>query len=161
MKASNLTDRAKRTLGLLPKVVAARPRKRRAKKRVARDGPLSVVLASASAVTILGLRVATTKNSRVHWRAKAARVKFERRSAILACVNMRQPTFPCVVKLTRVGPRKLDANNASETLQAIQDGVADWIGVDDGDETRVLWEYEQEVGSYAVRIEIVEPKEDA
>lgn len=149
-----LTDRAKRTLGLLPKVVAARPRKRRAKKRVARDGPLSVVRVSDSAVTIEGLRVATTKNSRVHWRAKAARVKFERRSAILACVNMRPPAFPCVVRLTRVGPRKLDANNASETLQAIQDGVADWLGVDDGDETKVRWEYAQERGPYCVRIAI-------
>lgn len=64
------------------------------------------------------------------------------------------PTWPVNVRLIRIGPRQLDQNNAIETLQAIQDGVADWLGVDDGDETKVQWEYAQEKGQYGVRIEV-------
>jgi hypothetical protein len=60
-----------------------------------------------------------------------------------------------VVRLTRIGPRKLDSDNVAGACKATRDGVADWLGVDDGDESRVRWVYAQERGAYGVRVEVL------
>ena len=50
---------------------------------------------------------------------------------------------PLVVTLTRVGGRKMDDDNLSAALKAVRDGVADWLGVDDGSPL-LTWDYRQE-----------------
>jgi hypothetical protein len=66
--------------------------------------------------------------------------------------------FPVTVKLTRLAPRKLDAgDNLNSFAKSIRDQIAKWLGVNDGDETRVTWEYAQEKSAdYGVRMEIFE-----
>ena len=55
------------------------------------------------------------------------------------------PGLPLEVELVRVAPRSLDSDNLTSSLKAVRDGVADWLGVDDGDE-RVRWTYGQRKG---------------
>ena len=62
----------------------------------------------------------------------------------------------CTVTLTRIAPRKLDCDNLRGALKAVRDGVADWLGVDDGSE-RITWKYAQERGKpkwHSVRVEV-------
>ncbi|WP_230682079.1 hypothetical protein, partial [Streptococcus pneumoniae] len=49
-----------------------------------------------------------------------------------------------VVRITRVGPRRLDDDNLARAAKALRDGVADWLGCDDGD-PRVSWHYAQAI----------------
>ena len=68
------------------------------------------------------------------------------------------PGLPLEVELVRVAPRRLDSDNLTSSLKAVRDGVADWLGVDDGDE-RVLWRYRQRKGAprqYLVEIAVAE-----
>lgn len=58
-----------------------------------------------------------------------------------------------VVTLTRIGARPLDTDNLAYAFKSIRDGVADAFGIRD-DDKRIAWEYAQEKGSPAVRIEI-------
>jgi len=105
-------------------------------------------------------RLSGSQNAREHHHARARRVKAERGNALLMCrTKLRQPAlWPVVIRLTRIGPRKLDSDNVQGSLKAVRDGVADWLGLDDGDE-RITWLYAQERGAYAVRVEVV-PGED-
>ena len=68
------------------------------------------------------------------------------------------PPGPWVVTLTRHGPRKLDDDNLSAAFKRIRDGVADALGVDDGNRRRVRWEYKQRRGAYEVGISIATRK---
>ncbi len=102
-------------------------------------------------------RLTGSQNVREHWRARSARVKNERNTAALCCRALGKPAqWPVTVKLTRIGPRKLDSDNVQGALKATRDGVADWLGVDDGDEAKVTWSYAQERGPYGVRVELVD-----
>ena len=103
------------------------------------------------------IRLTGSQNAREHWRARARRVKAERTTAMVACcASLTRPKrWPVVVRLTRIGPRKLDSDNVAGACKATRDGVADWLGVDDGDESRVRWVYAQERGAYGVRVEVL------
>jgi len=46
------------------------------------------------------------------------------------------------VGLLRIAPRKLDSDNLAAAFKGIRDGVADVLGIDDGDD-RISWLYEQ------------------
>jgi len=97
-------------------------------------------------------------NQREHWGARHRRRKMQRTATyyeLLAFEPLR-PDPPVVVTLTRISPRKLDDDNLRAALKACRDGVADWLGIDDGDE-RIEWRYGQEKGApreKAVRVEI-------
>lgn len=110
-------------------------------------------------ITIPGLRLSGSQNAREHWRTRSARVKRERGLARLICSqNLTKPTaWPVLVVLTRIGPRRLDSDNLAGSAKAVRDGVADWLGVDDGDESKVLWAYEQRTGAYAVEVALQWP----
>lgn len=74
-------------------------------------------------------RIESEANRREHWRTVAARKKRQ---------------------------RVLDDDNLASGFKATRDGVADWLGVDDGDK-RLTWRYAQEKGApkfYGVRIEV-------
>ena len=109
-------------------------------------------------ITIPGLRLSGSQNAREHWRTRSARVKRERGLARVMCSQLAKPTaWPVLVVLTRIGPRRLDTDNLASSAKAVRDGVADWLGVDDGDESKVLWAYEQRTGAYAVEVALQWP----
>lgn len=110
-------------------------------------------------ITLPGLRLSGSQNAREHWRTRSARVKRERGLARLICSQeLIKPTaWPVLVVLTRIGPRRLDSDNLAAACKACRDGVADFLGVDDGDESKVLWSYEQRAGAYAVEVALQWP----
>lgn len=62
-------------------------------------------------------------------------------------------------RVTRIGPRRIkdDHDNLCAAAKHVVDGVADALGVDDGDRSKVSWTYAQERGGYGVRIELLAP----
>lgn len=115
------------------------------------------------AFTIPGLRVDSHTNSRGRWVRAWARGKKEKEalfSAWVAAVNKRKHarpvSVPCVVRLIRVGPKRLDDDNLPESFKTIRDAIAFDLGLDDGSEL-IKWEYAQvAIGrrEYRVRVEV-------
>ena len=107
--------------------------------------------------TIPGLRL-PTQPSRTHWAVTARMVREQRQVvalSFLAHVGRRfKPAPPYHVTLTRVGPRKPDWSNVVASLKHVQDELAQWLRVDDGDTSKVHWGYDSAIGDYAVRVRI-------
>lgn len=104
------------------------------------------------------VRTVSELNQRGNWRAHFGRHKRQHRAAFLnGCAeNLPGLALPATIRLTRIAPRLLDSDNAVASMKYIRDGLADAIGVDDGDE-RLTWEYRQEKsrrGRHAVRVEV-------
>lgn len=97
----------------------------------------------------LPYRLKSAPNLREHWAEKHRRIKEQRR---LAIVVPKQP-LPCIVTLTRIGPKRLDDDNLSGAFKGVRDGIADRLGVDDADPL-IEWRYAQEKGAYGIRITI-------
>lgn len=111
------------------------------------------------AVELPGLRLASTLNDRRHWRKRAAAAKAQRLLAYCRLREHPKPTRPVVVTMTRVSPGQLDSDNLAGACKSVRDGVADWMGVDDGQaerDGRVTWVCRQERGKYGVRIVVEE-----
>jgi hypothetical protein len=104
----------------------------------------------------LNIKAVSVANMRLHWAAKAKMAKAHRNAARLALegVAPEPPELPLTIVLTRLGPRTLDSDNLASALKAVRDGVADWIGVDDGS-AQLDWQYEQRKGPYSVEIEVI------
>jgi hypothetical protein len=108
---------------------------------------------------LLPIRIESVANKREHWAAKAKRTKAHRTAALAVPVH----PLPCVVTLTRIGPRSLDGDNLQSGFKALRDGIAQRLGVDDAD-PRVEWRYSQRKGSpkqYAAAVEILGTEEGA
>lgn len=90
-------------------------------------------------------------NVREHWAKKAKRAKEQRLAAWVLAMAATGPSLPfgggdrVSVHLVRVGPKELDSDNLARALKAVRDGIADAIGLDDGDK-RITWTYGQEKG---------------
>jgi len=98
-------------------------------------------------------------NQREHWAVKHRRKKAQQVETGLAfLVNVRRNiTFPCTVRLTRIAPKALDADNLAGSFKHVQDALARKLGVDDGDAEKVTWVYQQlPIGQrhYSVKVEI-------
>lgn len=106
---------------------------------------------------IVGLVTKSETNMRGHWSKTYRRRSTQRLAAHQRMKLCHRPRLPASVLLTRVAPRKLDDDNLRGALKAVRDGVADWLGIDDGDE-RVSWEYAQEKDKrpryYSVKVEV-------
>jgi hypothetical protein len=100
--------------------------------------------------TLLGIRIESEANGREHWRKKAARTKDQRKVAYWALWDAGPIGIdgkpPIKITLTRIAPRKLDSDNLAGGFKAVRDGIADWLGIDDGD-ARLTWLYEQRKGA--------------
>lgn len=108
------------------------------------------------------MRTYSPNGSHMHWAKKAKRAK-EQRSVVALMLRSKCPHTgrfgwgpPYVITLTRISPRKLDDDNLRGALKACRDGVADWLGIDDGSEL-LTWHYLQTTGAYAVGV-VVEPR---
>lgn len=113
-------------------------------------------------INISGLRIVSESNAHEHWRKRQKRAK-EQRGLVKLVMDARakRPPIPCTIRLVRIAPRKLDQGNIAAALKHVQDGCADWIGIDDKHDHLVKYEYVQEKGGpreYSTRIEIVEVK---
>lgn len=105
--------------------------------------------------------VPSAANLREHWRARHRRSRRQRRDAWMVSkfhvgltLSADVMAFGGVVTLTRVSPRRLDTDNLASSLKAHRDGIADALGIDDGD-PRIEWRYGQEKcrrGDEAVRV---------
>lgn len=85
-------------------------------------------------------------NQREHWAERMRRQKTQQAATVAAMMNGlhgHKVEFPCLVKLTRIGPKRMDADNLASSFKHIQDAIAHRLGVDDGDVDKVTWEYAQ------------------
>lgn len=88
------------------------------------------------------------------------RAKMARKSAVKEAVAAAMPPklpwqWPVRVTLTRLGSKRLDSDNLATAFKACRDGIADWLGCDDGDESKVRWAYQQKPSYRAgIRIEV-------
>lgn len=105
----------------------------------------------------LAMVTVSEANQREHWIVKACRKAWQREGVLreLGKVASRRVTLalPMTVTLTRIGAKRLDADNLAGSHKGVQDALAEFLGFDDGDE-RVTWVYKQERGEPGVRIEI-------
>jgi hypothetical protein len=90
----------------------------------------------------------SNQRSLSHWPRTKRTKRARGLVALLVPVQLRITGIrpPCVVTLTRISPGKTDDDGNISALKATRDGVADALGVDDGD-PRVEWKYEQRKGS--------------
>lgn len=106
---------------------------------------------------LVPVHIVSEANSREHWRKAAKRKKEHRNAARIALGgNLEIMNPPCTITLTRIGPRKLDDDNLASGFKAFRDGIADWLGIDDGDK-RLTWRYAQRKGKpkeYAAEVHI-------
>lgn len=96
-----------------------------------------------------------------HWRVRQKRAKSQRETAaMLARTTLARPSFPCVVSLRRCAPARNRIRDAHENypmaFKHVVDGIADWLGVNDGDTSKVRWRYEpeQKADGFAVVVRI-------
>ncbi len=96
---------------------------------------------------LLPIQIISEANTREHWRPKAARAKAHRTTAEWTLRKHPRPRTdgPITITITRIAPRELDGDNLQSGGKATRDGVADWLGVDDGDK-RLTWVYQQRKG---------------
>lgn len=119
------------------------------------QAPLDVPLPGAIDV-LVPIKVVSVLNQREHWAARARRAKLHREStyhAMRAEALFSGTTGPLEITLTRIAPRLLDDDNAIAGLKAARDGIADWLGRDDGDQL-LTWRYGQQKGAYGVRVTV-------
>lgn len=106
---------------------------------------------------LLPLRLVNGSNSREHWAKRAKRAKEQRSTTTTVLRSLWEaPGLPVKVRIVRIGPRRLDRDGAITSMKHVIDGVADWLGCDDGD-PRIEWDYAQERGKpkeFAVKIEV-------
>lgn len=109
---------------------------------------------AAVAVVLKGLRLERGANAREHHFARAQRVARERALVDGALAGVTPPLGPWRVVIARGGPRPLDSDNLASSCKAVRDAVAAWLGVDDGPDAPVTWEYGQRRGGYLVEVTI-------
>lgn len=104
----------------------------------------------------LPIKTVSEANQREHWAKKAKRAKMQRSvtGKAVGAVLGELPPAPIVIKLIRYGKRKLDSDNLARSFKAVRDGIADALGLDDGDEA-IRWHYAQSKGDYEIGIAIV------
>lgn len=106
---------------------------------------------------VLPIRIVSEANQREHWAVRNKRKRAQQEAVHLAWPMPRswRISLPCNVKLTRMGPKRLDPDNLAGGFKHVQDAVAAELGVDDGD-PGVHWVYEQLTGCrfYALRVEV-------
>lgn len=108
------------------------------------------------------IKCISTANAREHYAAKARRTKTQREAAHILTlqhsIKISKLKYPFDITLTKVNPprcRNLDADNLANSMKSVQDGIAAALKIDDGDETRAVWNYRQSRGKeHGVIVEI-------
>ena len=97
---------------------------------------------------MLPLHIVSEANQRGHWSKSASRKALHRNTARCIMQSHARPSHggPITITLTRIAPRQLDDDNLASGFKSARDGVADWLGIDDGDK-RLTWRYAQRRGA--------------
>jgi hypothetical protein len=112
---------------------------------------------------IIPVKTVSEANLRCHWAVKARRAKNQRAIGMMITRNALaiydfKPSLGLRIKLIRLGTRKLDTGNVAVSMKAVQDGVCDALGIDDGNDAQAIWQYGQELqkkgGTIGVKVEI-------
>jgi hypothetical protein len=101
---------------------------------------------------VVPVKTASTSNLREHWAQRHKRVAGQKAATRLMCPAWAAGPL-LTVRLTRVSPRPLDDDNLRGALKSVRDAVATWLKVDDASPL-VRWEYGQEKGEPAVRVDV-------
>lgn len=89
------------------------------------------------------VRLVNALNAREHWAVRAKRAKAQRQATKLAMYKAcrliaMDPSTPITVTITRCGGRRMDDDGLTASAKHVRDGVADWLGIDDGS-PRITW----------------------
>lgn len=101
------------------------------------------------------------RGGREGWWVRNKRKKAQQAEIVSVMQNAmigKQLQFPLVVKITRIAPKKMDSDNLARAFKGIRDAIATKFKVDDGDDEKVKWEYDQEpIGKlkYSVKVEFI------
>jgi len=110
---------------------------------------------------LIPIKIKSAANLREHWGARMRRAKRERGAAAVFyrghILDKPSKDSKISVTLARRSARLLDSDNLASAFKSIRDGIADALGINDGD-MRITWNYEQEKAkkgeeTIAVRIE--------
>ena len=105
----------------------------------------------------LPVRTHNTANCRWHWAKKAKYAKECRQAAYFSAKSAgisKAPNGAFVVRLVRIGKRRMDSDGLAISFKGVRDGLAVAMCIDDGD-PRIDWQYGQEIGkTYSVKITI-------
>lgn len=91
------------------------------------------------------IRTVSEANGREHWGSRSRRRIAQQQEVDVMLLNAlrgRKVQLPCLVKLTRVGPKAMDSDNLTSAFKGIRDAIARRLGIDDGD-PRIKFEYDQ------------------
>ena len=104
----------------------------------------------------IDLRLPSPLNmSRISWVKLSALKKRQRRLVGIAMRGATVPRPPVTVTIVRLGPRRLDDDNLVSSCKYVRDGIAEYIGLDDGSPL-YTWCCEQRINKeYGVEVEIV------
>lgn len=92
----------------------------------------------------LPIRLVSEANARGHWSKKYKRGAAQRNAAALTLrPQVQGMTGPWWILITRVAPRRLDSDNLQTSAKAIRDGIAEALGINDGDDSAATWVYDQ------------------
>jgi len=112
---------------------------------------------AAMVCIIPGIKLVNGANAREHWGTRKKRAKEQREAAhytLLSEFGKVPPSLPLRVTITRLSKGKMDDDGLTISAKHIRDGIADWVGVDDGS-SGYTWVVEQEISkSWGVRIRI-------
>ena len=105
------------------------------------------------------IKIVSEANTTGAWRTKARRVKEQKRvvTLVMSQFDVRLVKLPAVVRFTRLSFGELDTDNLASSCKAARDSVAAWLGIDDGDVTRVMYQYAQGMAprkTYALKVEV-------
>lgn len=116
---------------------------------------IGCITADGALLLTLPLRLPSLLNSRMHPLALHRLLKRQLNQVQKALLpfRLRLPSLPATATLTRIGPKPLDPDNLAASFKAVQDGIAQFFGVDDGSDAWT-WVYAQEKGAYGLKVEI-------
>ena len=93
------------------------------------------------------VRLVNGANAREHWAVKANRAKVQRLAAKRAMFLVARLGIhkcdPITITITRRGGRRMDDDGLTISAKHVRDGIADWLGIDDGDK-RLTWVVKQD-----------------
>lgn len=109
------------------------------------------------------IRVESELNLSEHWTKKSKR-HTNQKMAVHSYLRIDRPDIkpPCIIKLTRIAPRRFDSDNLVGGFKYIKDAIAEYIhpnlaiGRAD-DDPNIKWEYAQQKGEpkeYAMTLEV-------
>ncbi|MFA4900877.1 MAG: hypothetical protein WC563_15270 [Brevundimonas sp.] len=107
-------------------------------------------------IHIPGVRLVNATNEHTHWRVRSKRAKAQRglASMVLRSICATPPPPPLTITITRHAPSNgLDSDSLPPSGKHLRDGIADFLGVDDGSAS-LTWLYCQERGPWGVTIQI-------